>query len=299
VVALAYVICAVIWGTTWFVIRESTPVGGFPPYLGCALRFTVAAVILWALVAVGVGRPLPRGARLGWLCAAGAINGVSYTLVYTAERQPGGLPGGLMAVLFGTIPLLTAVAATVLRIERITSAQVAGAVVSLVGIALISFDRIALGGGQGVELAAALGAVVCSVGYAILLKRGMQGVAPIGATTVFLTVTAAVSWVFGAPELGAMPWPMPLGPTLATLYLAVLGSVVAFAAYLYLLKHVSLMIASSLVLLQPVIALVVDALFERRVTLARLSYVGIAITLSGVLVSWVVKLRSGAHAEPL
>jgi drug/metabolite transporter (DMT)-like permease len=77
------------------------------------------------------------------------------------------------------------------------------------------------------------------------------------------------------------PWPLPLKPTLAVLYLAVVGSVVAFASYFYLLQRVRLATASTLVLLPPIVALIVDAIWEAE-KIATLTYVGAGVTLAGV-----------------
>jgi drug/metabolite transporter (DMT)-like permease len=293
VVILCYVVCALVWGTTWFVIRES--IAGFPVFLAAALRFTVASIILWAMLAAGIGRPLPRGRRLlTLLVAAGLLNGIGYLLVYAAEQR---LPGGLMAVLFGTIPLVTAVFATVLKIEAVSRAQVVSALVALIGIAVISYDRMSVGVGEALSVAAALAAVIASVGYSVLVKRASAGVSPLAMTAIFLTVTTLVSWAAALPEVDRMPWPLPLQPTLATLYLAVLGSVVAFGCYFYLLKHVSLMVANSLVLVQPIIALLVDAAFESRATLSAGTWLGIAITLAAVAVNLLVKARAARLAQ--
>jgi drug/metabolite transporter (DMT)-like permease len=289
VVALAYGVCALIWGTTWFAIRAS--IAGFPPFVAVALRFTIAAFILWMLIASGRGRPLPRGGRaIALLVVAGLLNGFGYLLVYTAERR---LPGGLMAVLFGTIPLVTALAATAMRIERVSRAQLLSALIGLAGVAVIALDRGSVDTHEFLAVLAALGAVVCSVGYSILVQQASDGVHPFATTAVFLTMTTVVSWVAAIPSIGDLPaWPFPLGPTLATLYLAVLGSVVAFVSYFYLLQRVSLMVGASLVLVQPIIALLVDAAFEHRAEVGSATWLGMAITLSGVAINLVTRVRA-------
>src|SRR4029079_11619749 len=76
----------------------------------------------------------------------------------------------------------------------------------------------------------------------------------------------------------------------------ILGSVVTFACYFYMLKRVSLMAASTLVLIQPVLALLVDALFEKQVRLVGRSYLGVAITFSGVALALGAKWRSARRA---
>src|SRR6266581_8004869 len=126
---LAYCGCALIWGTTYFAIRVCIAPGGYPTYLAAALRFVIAALVLGAVVAAGWARPVPRGRRaFVALGVAGVLNFMSYALIYSAEER---IPGGLAAVIFGTLPLVTAVIGAASGVERPTSWGIAGAVVSL------------------------------------------------------------------------------------------------------------------------------------------------------------------------
>ena len=61
-----------------------------------------------------------------------------------------------------------------------------------------------------------------------------------------------------------VPWPPPVQPTLALLYLAVVGSVTVFLLYFWLLDRTSLQVTSTLVFTYPLVAIVTDALFERE-----------------------------------
>ncbi|HEU0033994.1 MAG TPA: EamA family transporter [Kofleriaceae bacterium] len=284
-IALCYAACALIWGTTWFVIRES--IAGFPPHLALAMRFTIAAVILW--FAASLRRQTWPGKRqIRLLVLAGVCNGLNYLAIYGAEEQ---LPGGLMAVLYGTTPLCTGLAAHALGMERIARGDVVAAVVALAGVAVISWDQLAIDRDHWVHVAMAAAAVVASVAYLILVKRSTRDVHPIRSTMIFLGITAIASWVPALPEVSDATWPPPVQPTLATLYLAVFGSVIAFLCYFYLLKRVSLILANSLVLVQPLIALAIDAAFEHRAELSVRSYVGAVITLLGIAGGWAYRAR--------
>ncbi len=64
-----------------------------------------------------------------------------------------------------------------------------------------------------------------------------------------------------------------------------LGYGLVYVAYFYLLKRVKLMTISTLVLVEPIIALVVDAVGEHDVVLVPRTYVGMAVTIAGVAVS--------------
>ena len=102
---IAYIICALVWGTTWYAIRVCIGPGGYPTYISAALRFTLAALILGAALLAGLGKPRPSARTAAWIVAAGLLNAAGYALVYRAEQD---VSGGVAAVLFGTMPLITA-----------------------------------------------------------------------------------------------------------------------------------------------------------------------------------------------
>jgi drug/metabolite transporter (DMT)-like permease len=278
-VVIAYVACAIIWGTTYFAIRVCIAPGGYPTYVAAAFRFVIAALILGAIVAFGAARPLPKGRRAwAWLVAAGLLNFAGYALVYTAEES---IPGALGAVVYGTAPLMTAVVAAVTGTERATRLAVIGAVVALVGIGLTFWERLTVSSSQAAGVIMVLVSVLLSSGYNVILKRHAKGQHPLATNAVFLGTTAIAMCALALGHGEKMPWPPPPGPTLAVLYLAVIGSVVAFASYFYVLQRVKLQVSSTLVLFPPIIALVVDALWEAQ-KIAPFTYVGVAVTLVGV-----------------
>ena len=82
-----------------------------------------------------------------------------------------------------------------------------------------------------------------------------------------------------------MPERYPFTASMAILYLAVFGSVIAFAAYFALLRRSTLMTAATLTFVQPIFAILVDAAFEKEIVLGPSAYAGVGITLVGVAVS--------------
>src|SRR5277367_362848 len=89
----AYLLCTLVWGTTWFSIRVTIAPGGFPTYEAAALRFTIAVLAI-ALITPAALFSLRRrrGTQIRWLCLAGLINSVSYGLLYKAEES---VPGSV------------------------------------------------------------------------------------------------------------------------------------------------------------------------------------------------------------
>jgi len=279
----AYAACALIWGTTWYAIRACIGPGGYGTLDALALRFGIAAAIL-VPIALRV-RPWPASRRQWtWLVGAGVLDAIGYLMVYTGEES---VSGGIAAVVYGTLPLVLAIVLWITKLEPITKRHLVGAAVSLAGVAVLFFDRLDVSAQQAIGVLLVEGSVIVATLYSAIMKRHGAGVHAVAVTTIFLGVTAlvlaGVALVVGDDR--AIPWPPPLAPTAALLYLAVIGSVVAFLAYFWLLGKTSLTVTSTLVFLYPLVALVTDALFEREITLGWRSYAGAAVVLAGLGIS--------------
>lgn len=277
-VIAAYLACGFIWGTTWFAIRVC--IAEYPTYAAVAVRFAIAALILLPIAARA--RPWPRGRAWLYLVLAGALDAGAYLLVYLGEQR---VSGAVAAVVFGTQPLILAVLLTVTRQERITRRHLVGAVLSLVGVAVLFLDQLDVSATQAIGVLLVLGSVVISTAYSMIMKQHSGGVPRVVSTAIFLTVTALVLGVVAGVAHEPMPWPPPPAATAALGYLALVGSLVAFLVYFWLLDKTSLIVTSTLVFVYPLVALVTDALFERELPLGTQAYVGAAITLCGLAVS--------------
>jgi drug/metabolite transporter (DMT)-like permease len=276
---IAYLVCAFVWGTTWYAIRVCIGPGGYPTIPAAALRFALAAILLAPLAFRA--RPWPRGRQWGWLVIAGILDACGYGLVYTGETH---IVGGLAAVIFCTQPLLLAILLMGTRMEKVGWGDVVGALISLAGVGVIYADRLDVSGSQALGVVLILGSVLASTTYSMIMKRHADDVHAFAATWIFLAVTAVCLCAVAAVDGFDLPWPPPVTPTLALVYLAVFGSVIAFATYFWLLSQVTLMTMSTLSFVLPIIALVIDALFE-SVKLGARAYLGAAVTLSGLIVS--------------
>jgi drug/metabolite transporter (DMT)-like permease len=224
-----------------------------------------------------------------WLMVAGLLNGTGYALVYVGEES---VPGAFAAILFGTLPLVTALLAVITKTERVSVAQVVGSLTSLAGIGVIFWDRLSVSMEQATGVALLCGGVLVSAFYSLILKREAGSMHALRSTVWFLSVTAILLWVIAlAIGKAELPWPPPTNPSLALLYLAIFGSVLTFGSYLYLLQRVSLMTTTTLVFIQPLIALTVDYMWEADANLSLNSYLGAGVTMSGVVLSLLWRRR--------
>ncbi len=250
----------------------------YPTCAAVALRFVIAFVVLLPIALRA--RPWPRGSAWLYLVLAGVLDAAAYTLVYLGEER---VSGGLAAVVYGTQPLILALLLQVFRIERLSRRHVVGAVISLAGVGVLFLDRLDVSSEQALGIVLVIGSVLLATGYSMVMKRQTTG--GLVATTIFLGVTAAALGIVALIANEPMPWPPPVEPTLALLYLAVIGSVVAFLLYFWLLDQTNLIVTSTLVFVFPLVALLTDALFEHEIALGPRAYVGAGITLGGLAVT--------------
>jgi drug/metabolite transporter (DMT)-like permease len=279
----AYVTCAVIWGTTWFAIRACLGgADGYPTWEALVLRFAIAGVILLP-IALSV-RPWPRGrATWTWLVVSGLLDALGYALVYFGEER---VSGGVAAVLYGTQPLILAMLLAITRLDRVRRTDVIGAIVSIAGVAVLFADRVDVSWRQGIGVLLVLGSVATSAVYSTIMKHRVVGAHPVATTAIFIWITAAaLGAIVVARGVAPIAWPPPFPQTAWLVYLAVLGTVVAFVVFFWLLDHVSVLTTGTLVFVFPIVALIVDAIFEHEIALGARAYAGVAIALVGLAIS--------------
>jgi drug/metabolite transporter (DMT)-like permease len=279
-IVAAYLACALIWGTTWYAIRVANGPGGYPTLVSAALRFSIAAALLLPLAIRA--KAWPKGSVWWWLVAAGVLDAASYSLVYLAEDH---IPGGLAAVVYGTQPLILAIMMKVVRLDGLKPRHVIGAIVSLGGVVVLIFDRLEVSTAQAFGVVLVLGSVVVATSYSMIMKVRGRGVNGLVATTIFLVVTAIVLCIVALVGREPIEWPPATNASIAVVYLAVVGTVIAFLVYFWLLGKTTLLVTSTLVFVFPLVALLTDALFEREITVGTTAYIGAGITLAGLAVS--------------
>jgi len=296
-IVFAYCACAIIWGTTWYAIRICVAPGAFAPCSAAALRFSLASCLFAALWFAWRGKlPLPSKSATIWIALCGLLHSFSYLLVYSALQN---VSGGLSAVLSATSPMIAALIASLTRVERLSKLALLGSIVAFTGVVVVFFDRLQVSSAQA--SAAVLLILNCLFGASAHtgLKHHAREVPALVTNTLFFLSVSAVLWIAAiASGTNSIPNPVPTNAAIALLYLTVIGTVCAFICYFYLLKHVRLSTAMSLSFVAPLGALLVDAVFERRVNFAPLTYVGMAIVLIGVAISIAVQTRSETARFP-
>lgn len=236
-----------IWGSTYLAIRFA--LAGFAPYFLMATRFLCAGALLmgWQMAR---GAVLPtatewRNALLvGTLMLGGGMGAVAF-----AEQT---IASGLVVAFIAVIPLLLVLINVPFGVYPRRSELLAVAV-GLAGVLMLTQGSGIRGSPAGL-LAIALGTTSWAVG-SVLSQRGFR-LAP-GATGFASEMLCGGLVLFVISAVRGESWHLPqaLSAWLAWVYLVVLGSLIAFNAYMVLLARTSASLAASYSLVNPVVAL--------------------------------------------
>jgi len=292
----------VIWGSTYLAIREA--VRTMPPFLSAAVRFLVAGSVLYAWAIRRGDRETDRPGLQQWKAAtiAGGLlllggNGA----VVWAERH---IPSGITALAIATVPLWMVVIGRVGFRDRITLREVVGVLVGFAGLVVLVGFRGA--GGRTLDLAGvgvALAGAVCWATGSLYSRRAALPKRPLVSTAlqmlaggVLLLITAAATGQFGQVRLShisAASWA-------GLAYLIVIGSWVAFNAYVWLLQNARISLVGTYAYVNPAVAVFLGwAILGERITWVTLVAGAIIVVAVALIVSARGPGAGAAAQEPV
>ena len=284
-----YAALVIIWSSTWVVIKIGLE--DLPPLLGAGIRFAIAGVGLLAIASV-LGRPLRTDGRLAAVLALLPF-GAAYGLIYWGEQF---VPSGLAAVLFGVMPLYSAVLASLLLAgEPLRARLLGGIALALAGLSLAFGESVALGDDEwalAAAFACAAAPLASAVGNVAIKRRGSELDAIVLNGWAMLAGGLLLLAVSGVSEAWEVTWSGRAIGSIA--YLAVIGSAVPFVTLTVLLRELPAVTVSYISLLLPFGALAFGAaLYDEAVTLAAVA--GAALVAGGLaFAQW--PARRGADA---
>lgn len=276
----AYAAVYLGWGSTYFAIRVALET--LPPMVIGASRFLLAGVLMvaWAL-ARGAGRPsLPEVANAGFV--GGLLFLVGNGSVIWVEKT---LSSGVTALLVASLPVFVTLL-QLARTKRLPSQKtLLGVLGGLVGVVLLVRSQ---GETGALALAEGIVIVVGSFAWAYGSLYAKTARLPSSPTlSIGLQMLLGGAWMavaaWGAGEWHALAG-VSLRSGLATLYLTVVGSLVAFSAYMWLFKTVSPEQASTYAYVNPVVAVVLGSWLGGESLNAGGKLAGLAILFSVVLI---------------
>ncbi len=297
-VILAFGLVYLFWGSTYLGIDIA--VQTIPPGLMCALRFSVAGIVM--LIACGLmGKKILYSPQQIVLCAIVGVlllMGGNLTLSY-AELS---VSTGLSALIIAITPLWFLVLdSLLLGNHHISRRGKAGLALGIVGLLVLVWPDLQAGSMGRRELWASLSLIAGSFSWAlgsVLSKRWQSGMDVFSATGWQVTAAGVSNFIFAVfnHDFSHVRWTAKgLG---AVAYLVVCGSWVGYTAYIWLLEHVPTSKVSTYAYVNPVVAVFLGWLIlHERVD--RFILAGSAIVVLSVILVTSAKVKQKAVSEEL
>jgi drug/metabolite transporter (DMT)-like permease len=284
-VVLAFTLVYLSWGTTYLAIKKGVKDEQLPPALFGGTRVALAGLVLLGYLAVSGGAVgLPRS---DWskVTLAGCLLFVGGNgLITLAEKT---VPSGMAAILVATTPLWIALLESAWPGgDRVRTRGWLGLLVGLTGVLVLLAPRLRNGwtdvlGEAGPFLV--LGSAGCwALGSVVMRYCRVQG-PHLTAAAYQMAIGGGTLAVFGLAigETEQLPQQLTVGAAVAFCYLLIVGSLVGFVAFNWLLGHVSAARVGTYAYVNPVVAVFVGCLLDRE-ELTWAMAVGIAVILAGV-----------------
>lgn len=257
---LVWLVLCCIWGSTWLFIKIGLK-ANLPPFTFAGIRFVIAFSTL--ALFIGIRRmELPR-ARRDWLLLA--VSGVlaftiNYGLVFWGEQY---ISSGLAALLQSMLPAFGLIIAHFyLPGEPLRPAKIAGVALGVIGVGVVFSNQLQVAGPKALWGCGALVlSALCAAYSNVLVKAYGLKLQP--------AVLAAGQMLFGLVPLFLVgiplegnPWRLHWTPKaiVALLYLAIVGTVVAFSLYYWLIQHMDVTKTMLIALVTPVVAVLLGLL---------------------------------------
>ncbi len=277
-VPMAYISVIIIWSTTPLAIKWS---GDGVGYLFGITSRMILGMLVGLMVAGLFSIPLPwhAEARRTYLAAGLGIFFAMTTVYWSAQF----IPSGWISVLFGLAPIVTGLLATFLLAERaLDTSRLAGMLLGLAGLAIMLLGSQRLGPHAVYGIAGMVFSVTAYSASAVAVKRIGADVPALATTIGGLMVAVPLLVLLYLYTGEPLPAVVPTRAMLSIVYLGLVGSVLGFALYYYVLRHVEATRVALITLITPVLALMLGHLLNGE-ALQPEAVLGTAAILSGLL----------------
>jgi drug/metabolite transporter (DMT)-like permease len=261
-IILAFTLLYVCWGSTFMAIAVA--VKNMPPLVMGATRFTSAGLLMLGYCLMSGRKIVPPFRELLVLGAIGVLLLTTGNVVVGWAEQY--VPSGLSALILAITPIWVAVfEGFVLRKVRLSPRSVAGLALGIVGLAVLMWPRVHTTTKLGrMELIGCLVLIWAALSWTLgtlLSKYTSVSVDPFTATgwQMLLSgiVNASAAALFG--NFAQAHWNAEAIGSIA--YLVTGGSLLGFTAYIWLLEHVATGKVATYAYVNPVIAVILGAVF--------------------------------------
>jgi drug/metabolite transporter (DMT)-like permease len=278
----AFVSVVLIWSTTPLAIKWSSLGIGFS--FAVFSRMAIGVLLCIALLALfRISFPMHRKARQAYVAGGVSIFAAMGFTYWSAQY----VSSGMIAVMFGLSPLITSLGAMLwLEEESLTRHKIAGMLLGLLGLMMVFRGGLDLGSNAGIGIIALLCAVTAQSMGMVRIKHIGDDSPPLAMTCGSLAVSLPLFMLAWFVMDGHVPASAPQQAVAATLYLGVFGSVLGFALYYYLIKHLETGRVALITLITPVMALLLGHALNDETILPQVWFGTASIVLGLGLHQW-------------
>lgn len=275
-----YVVTVLIWGSTWFAI--TLQLGTVPPAVSVAWRFLTAAAILigYALLR-GLPLRFSRREHLFMALQGLLLFCLNYVGFYISEQY---LASGLVAVICSMLTVGNIIGMRVFFGVHTRLLNLLGALLGIIGVIVLFFPdlrALSAGGATMAGMAWAFGATIsASLGNMAATRNQRQQLPVLQVNGWSMLYGALFTCLIAAGTGQRFTFDWSWRYVGALVYLAVFGSVLAFGAYLTLMKRIGAGRAGYSMVAIPVVALLISTFLEHLQWTAPL-YIGVALCMAG------------------
>lgn len=270
-----------IWGSSYLAVDIALE--SFPPFTLVSLRFWLAGFLL-LILAFSRGEKLPNLKLVANAALIGCLTMGAGTVAVAIAVQ--WVSTGLTSLAIAAVPLWTGIFAAML-VKRPSEREWLGLILGFGGIVLLNMENSFQAQPLG-ALILILGPMSWAFGSMlskrIALPQGWMAIAfqTLGAATMVSLVRIILGEGFNAP---------PNFQTVsAIIYLAIMGTVIAFTAYMYLLRTVRPALATSYAYINPLVAMMLGFIFLGE-TISQTGIIAMIIILTGVVIVIFARLK--------
>jgi drug/metabolite transporter (DMT)-like permease len=253
----------VVWGSTYLGIRIA--VESIPPFLMAGSRFALAGLAMLGFAVLRAHGSIALPTRREWrdsLIVGGLLMGGGMGMVALGEES---VASGIAALLIAMMPLWVAVLGRLFLGERLPKPAVAGIALGLVGVGILvgPSGAAAESFSPGGILALIVSPICWASGSLFSANRARLPRNPLVATgaqmlagSLVLAAMAGIRGEYASVQVDAIT----ANSLLAFGYLVLVGSLIAFTTYVWLLRVAPLPLIATYAYVNPIVAVILGAL---------------------------------------
>ncbi len=278
-----FAIPTLIWGSTWYAIKFQ--LGTINPLVSVGYRFAIAGLLLLAICRILKYKFKYTVRTHFYIFLQGiCLFSINYWLIYIAELS---LTSGLVAVIFSLIIFLNTLFNSLILKAPLRKEVLLGGTLGVLGtIIMFSNEFVNLNFSEKGYLPFVLcfiAVILASMGNILSAYNQKNGLTVIETNALGMTYASVFTLIVAALSGSKLNFDFSSAYVISLVYLALLGSIVAFSAYLRLLGNIGPDRASYTILLIPIIAMIISTVFEDY-HWQRSAIIGIVLLLAGNLI---------------